>query len=203
MAAQASLCLAWSETPEDTFCCVVAQIKCPQKIAANKFLYDDNNQSDTLYSFSHSLKYEDQTLHRYQMSHITRKFVLWHMQTTKKTQISLCVAQSDLRICCSLPIDSMILHLISRNSKTLASFSNWANRFETNLVANPECAVRTAKNLVWGSGLSLRCSHTHSSIYVISTLSARAGSYMLSVSFHKLIWLNCWHVTLYKKGHRL
>ena len=121
----------------------------------------------------------------------------------KKTQISLCVAQSDLRFCCSLPIDSMILHLISRNSKTLASFSNWANRFETYLVANPECAVRTAKNLVWGSGLSLRCSHTHSSIYVISTLSARAGSYMLSVSFHNLIWLNCWHVTLYKKGHRL
>ena len=26
MAAQAGLCLAWSETPEDTFCRVVAQI---------------------------------------------------------------------------------------------------------------------------------------------------------------------------------
>ena len=26
VAAQAGLCLAWSETPEDTFCCVVAQI---------------------------------------------------------------------------------------------------------------------------------------------------------------------------------
>ena len=27
VAAQASLCLAWSETPEDTFCHVVAQMK--------------------------------------------------------------------------------------------------------------------------------------------------------------------------------
>ena len=27
MTAQAGLCLAWSETPEDTFCRVVAQIK--------------------------------------------------------------------------------------------------------------------------------------------------------------------------------
>ena len=27
MAAQAGLCLAWSETPEDMFCRVVAQIK--------------------------------------------------------------------------------------------------------------------------------------------------------------------------------
>ena len=26
MAAQAGLCLTWSETPEDTFCCVVAQL---------------------------------------------------------------------------------------------------------------------------------------------------------------------------------
>ena len=26
VAAQTSLCLAWSETPEDTFCCVVAHI---------------------------------------------------------------------------------------------------------------------------------------------------------------------------------
>ena len=28
VAAQAGLCLAWSETPEDTFSCVVDQIKC-------------------------------------------------------------------------------------------------------------------------------------------------------------------------------
>ena len=35
MAAQAGLCLAWSETPEDTFCRVVAQMM-PKKRAKNK-----------------------------------------------------------------------------------------------------------------------------------------------------------------------
>ena len=27
VAAQAALCLAWSETPEDTFCCVMAHVE--------------------------------------------------------------------------------------------------------------------------------------------------------------------------------
>ena len=37
VAAQTGLCLAWSETPEDTFCRVVAPIKC-QVFIKNKLL---------------------------------------------------------------------------------------------------------------------------------------------------------------------
>ena len=39
MAAQAGLCLAWSETPEDTFCRVVAQLLLLQVIYFNDFYY--------------------------------------------------------------------------------------------------------------------------------------------------------------------
>ena len=58
------------------------------------------------------------------------KTCLCHMRTTK--------AQSDQRLCCSVPRQYSTSSFYIRNSKPLASLCSWAGQLESTLVANPE-----------------------------------------------------------------
>ena len=74
-------------------------------------------------------------------------------------------AQSDQRLCCSLPKEYNTSNFYIRNFKPLPSVCSWAGRFESTLVANPEDRVSrdeaqlfrvsliklfsTKKNILW------------------------------------------------------
>ena len=59
MAAQAGLCLAWSETPEDTFCRVVAHV---HVCVLYEFLYEPGHEKMCLMSYAKN-KGTDQPAH--------------------------------------------------------------------------------------------------------------------------------------------
>ena len=71
------------------------------------------------------------------LSHVMRKpvYVIYEQQRRRSACAS---AQSDQRLCCSLPGWNDTYTCYSRNFKTLASLCSLAPWFESNLVANPE-----------------------------------------------------------------
>ena len=64
-----------------------------------------------------------------------RKCVLCHMQT-KRSRSACASAQSDQRLCCSLPRPNDTSSLYIRNSKILADLCSWAGQFVSCLVGD-------------------------------------------------------------------
>ena len=71
------------------------------------------------------------------MSHVMRKPV-YAICEQQRRRPACAFAQSDQRLCCSLPRQNNISSFYIRNFKPLASFFSWPGRFVSYLVANPK-----------------------------------------------------------------
>ena len=109
------------------------------------------------------------------LSHVMRKPV-YAICEQQRCKPAYAFAQSDQRLCCSLPRQSNTTSFYIKNFKPLASFCGWAGRFESYLVEKPQIQVFSWRGSIYlfqttklPRGNRQHCYWDHTAVFSSST----------------------------------